>query len=264
MNKEKYLHSKPFMGEWLKDENGQIKGIEWKRDFYNKVVLLTEEISKGDETTFHAIMETFVEIYPEIKKHKELSTKTFLYPEYGSTIKGISELYQKGQNARTALELAERVRLTIKKGMLIAISIKTPNKTYRLKADLTIPQRDKVDDSIYIHIAHYDLQDSEEMKHILLKNGTKTIYKDDADFPAVKDFLLKTLERSRDERIMWQDFNKNLYETLKMFDQIIRGVKKSENEAFRRPRKAEISREESTTFMKAVLDLDFSEGKLYH
>ena len=59
MNKEKYLHRKPFMGEWLKDENGQFKGIEWKRDFYNKVVRLTEKISKGDEPNFHAIMETF-------------------------------------------------------------------------------------------------------------------------------------------------------------------------------------------------------------
>ena len=263
MEAETYFHTKAFfLPKW--NDNEKRTECAFNREDFERVVRLTEKVSKGDEPTFHAIMETFVKIYPEVKKYKELSAKTFLYPEYGSIIKGISELYQKGQNARTALGLAESVKLTIKKGMLIAISIKTPNKTYRLKADLTNSEREGIDDSIYIHLAHYDLQDSEELKHILLKNDPKTIYKDDADFPAVKDFLLKTLERSRNERIMWQDFNKNLYETLKKFDQIIRGIKKSENEAFRRPRKAEISRKESATYMKAVLDLNFSEDKLYH
>lgn len=263
MDIERYYKTKAFIVFVIGEDHLSSK-IEYDRKDFERVIRLTEEICKGDEPTFHAIMETFVKIYPEVKKYKELSAKTFLYPEYGSIIKGISELYQKGQNARTALGLAESVKLTIKKGMLIAISIKTPNKTYRLKADLTNSEREGIDDSIYIHLAHYDLQDSEELKHILLKNDPKTIYKDDADFPAVKDFLLKTLERSRNERIMWQDFNKNLYETLKKFDQIIRGIKKSKNEAFRRPRKAEISRKESATYMKAVLDLNFSEDKLYH
>lgn len=263
MEAEMYFHTKAFLlPKW--NDNEKRSECAFNREDFERVVRLTEKVSKGDEPTFHAIMETFIKVYPEVKKYKELSAKTFLYPEYGSIIKGISELYQKGQNARTALGLAESVKLTIKKGMLIAISIKTPNKTYRLKADLTNSEREGIDDSIYIHLAHYDLQDSKELKHILLKNDSKTIYKDDADFPAVKDFLLKTLERSRNERIMWQDFNKNLYETLKKFDQIIRGIKKSENEAFRRPRKAEISREESATYMKAVLDLNFSEDKLYH
>ena len=263
MDIERYYKTKAFRS-WPHDEDGHIKGPEHDREDFERVVRLTEKISNGDEPTFHAIMETFVKVYPEVKKYKELSAKTFLYPEYGSIIKGISELYQKGQNARTALSRAEIVRLNIKKGMLIAISIKTPNKTYRLKADLTNSEREGVDDSIYIHTAHHDLPDSEELKHILLKNGTKTIYKDDADFPSVKAFLLKTLERSKDERTMWQDFNKNLYETLKTFDQIIRGVKKSENEAYRRPRKVKISREESAIFLKSVLDMDFNEDKLYH
>ena len=263
MNKEKYLHCKPFMGEWLKDENGQFKGIAWKRDFYNKVVRLTEKVSKGDEPTFHAIMETFIKVYPEVKKYKELSEKTYDYPEYGTIIQGISELDQKGQNARTALNRAESIRLTIKKGMLIGISIQTSSKTYALKADLTIPERPKVDDSKYIHWAHYDLKDNEELRYILSLRK-KIVNKDDAEFPAIKDFLWRTLERNKDERTMWQDFNMKMYETLKNFYLIIRDVHQSENQAFRRERRAKIGRAEAIPYMKAVLEMDFDEDKLFH
>ena len=81
---------------------------------------------------------------------------------------------------------------------------------------------------------------------------------------AIKDFLWKTLERSKDERTMWQDFNMKMYETLKNFYLIIRDVHQSENQAFRRARRAKISRAEAIPYMKAVLDMDFDEGKLFH
>ena len=262
MDIERYYKTKAFRS-WPHDENGHIKGPEHDREDFLRVVRLTDKISKGDEPTFHAIMETFIKVYPEVKHYKIMTEKTHNYPEYGTIIQGISELDQKGQNARTALNRAESIRLTIKKGMLIGISIQTSSKTYALKADLTIPDRPKVDDSKYIHWAHYDLKDNEELNYILsLKK--KIVNKDDAEFPVIKDFLWKTLERSKDERTMWQDFNMRMYETLKNFYLIIRDVRQSENQAFRRARRAKISRAEAIPYMKAALEMDFDEDKLFH
>lgn len=262
MDIERYYKTKAFRS-WPHDEDGHIKGPEHDREDFLRVVRLTEEICKGDEPTFHAIMETFIKVYPEVKHYKIMSEKTHHYPEYGTIIQGISELDQKGQNARTALNRAETIRLTIKKGMLIGISIQTSSKTYALKADLTIPDRPKVDDSKYIHWAHYDLKDNEELRYILSLRK-KIVNKDDAEFPAIKDFLWRTLERNKDERTTWQGFNMTMYETLKNFYLIIRGVRQSENQAFRRERRAKISRAEAIPYMKAVLEMDFDEDKLFH
>lgn len=262
MDIERYYKTKAFRS-WPHDEDGHIKGPEYDREDFERVVRLTEKISKGDEPTFHAIMETFIKVYPEVKHYKIMTESTYLYPAYKTVIKGISELDQKGQNARTALNRAEVIRLTIKKGMLVGISIVTSSKAYALKANLTRPDRPMVDDSKYIHWAHYDLKDNEELNYILsLKK--KIVNKDDAEFPAIKDFLWKTLERSKDERTMWQDFNMKMYETLKNFYLIIRDVHQSENQAFRRERRAKISRAEAIPYMKAVLKMDFDEGKLFH
>ena len=262
MDIERYYKTKAFRS-WPHDEDGHIMGLEYDREDFERVVRLTEKISKGDEPTFHAIMETFIKVYPEVKHYKIMTEKTHNYPEYGTIIQGISELDQKGQNARTALNRAETIRLTIKKGMLIGISIQTSSKTYALKADLTIPDRPKVDDSKYIHWAHYDLKDNEELRNILSLRK-KIVNKDDAEFPAIKDFLWRTLERSKDERTAWQGFNMKMYETLKNFYLIIRDVRQSENQAFRRERRAKISRAESIPYMKAVLEMDFDEDKLFH
>lgn len=264
MDIERYYKTKAFRS-WPHDEDGHIKGPEYDREDFLRVVRLTEEICKGDEPTFHAIMETFVKVYPEVKHYKIMTEGTYHYPEYGTIIQGISELDQKGQNARTALNRAETIRLTIKKGMLIGISIVTSSKTYALKADLTIPMQDRkgIDDNSYIHWAHYDLKDNKELNYILsLKK--KIVNKDDAEFPAIKEFLWNTLERSRDERTAWQGFNLKMYETLKSFYLIIRDVHQSENQAFRRERRAKISRAEAIPYMKAVLEMDFDEGKLFH
>ena len=262
MEAEMYFHTKAFLlPKW--NDNEKRTECAFNREDFERVVRLTEKVSKGDEPTFHAIMETFIKVYPEVKKYKELSEKTYDYPECGKIIQGISERDQKGQNARTALNRAEVIRLTIKKGMLVGISIVTSSKTYALKANLTRLDRPMVDDSKYIHWAHYDLKDNEELNYILsLKK--KIVNKDDAEFPAIKDFLWKTLERSKDERTMWQDFNMKMYETLKNFYLIIRDVHQSENQAFRRARRAKISRAEAIPYMKAVLDMDFDEGKLFH
>ncbi len=262
MDVERYYKTKAFRS-WPHDEDGHIKGPEHDREDFLRVVRLTEEICKGDEPTFHAIMETFIKVYQEVKHYKIMTEKTHHYPEYGTIIQGISELDQKGQNARTALNRAESIRLTIKKGMLIGISIQTSSKTYALKADLTIPDRPKVDDSKYIHWAHYDLKDNEELRYILSLRK-KIVNKDDAEFPAIKDFLWRTLERSKDERTAWQGFNMKMYETLKNFYLIIRDVRQSENQAFRRERRAKISRAEAIPYMKAVLEMDFDEDKLFH
>ena len=262
MDIERYYKTQAFRS-WPHDENGHIKGPEYDREDFERVVRLTEKISKGDKPTFHAIMETFIKVYPEVKHYKIMTEKTHNYPEYGTIIQGISELDQKGQNARTALNRAESIRLTIKKGMLIGISIQTSSKTYALKADLTIPDRPKVDDSKYIHWAHYDLKDNEELRYILSLRK-KIVNKDDAEFPAIKEFLWNTLERSKDERTAWQGFNMKMYETLKNFYLIIRDVRQSENQAFRRERRAKISRAEAIPYMKAVLEMDFDEDKLFH
>ena len=55
-----------------------------------------------------------------------------------------------------------------------------------------------------------------------------------------------------------------MYETLKNFYLIIRDVRQSENQSFRRERRAKISRAEAIPYMKAVLEMDFDEGKLFH
>lgn len=270
MEAEMYFHTKAFLlPKW--NDNEKRTESAFNREDFERVVRLTEKVSKGDEPTFHAIMETFIKVYPEVKKYKELSEKTYDYPAYKTVIKGISELDQKGQNARTALNRAESIRLTIKKGMLVGISIETSSKNYPLKADLTIPIQDRkgIDDNSYIHQAHYDLKDNKELNYILsLAKGntkrTKVAFKNDAEFPAIKEFLWNTLERSKDERTAWQGFNMKMYETLKNFYLIIRGVRQSENQAFRRARRAKISRAEAIPYMKAVLDMDFDEGKLFH
>lgn len=270
MDVERYYKTKAFRS-WPHDEDGHIKGPEHDREDFLRVVRLTEEICKGDEPTFHAIMETFIKVYPEVKHYKIMTESTYLYPAYKTVIKGISELDQKGQNARTALNRAESIRLTIKKGMLVGISIETSSKTYPLKADLTIPMQDRkgIDDNSYIHQAHYDLKDNKELNYILsLAKGntkrTKVAFKNDAEFPAIKEFLWNTLKRSKDERTAWQGFNLKMYETLKNFYLIIRDVRQSENQSFRRERRAKISRAEAIPYMKAVLEMDFDEGKLFH
>lgn len=262
MEAEIYFHTKAFfLPKW--NDNEKRTECSFDREDFERVIQLTKEVSKGDEPTFHAIMETFIDVYPEVKHYKIMTERTDRYSECGKIIQGISERDQKGQNARTALNRAEVIRLTIKKGMLVGISIVTSSKTYALKANLTRPDRPMVDDSKYIHWAHYDLKDNEELNYILsLKK--KIVNKDDAEFPAIKDFLWKTLERSKDERTMWQDFNMKMYETLKNFYLIIRDVHQSENQAFRRARRAKISRAEAIPYMKAVLDMDFDEGKLFH
>ena len=230
MEAEMYFHTKAFLlPKW--NDNEKRTECAFNREDFERVVRLTEKVSKGDEPTFHAIMETFIKVYPEVKKYKELSEKTYDYPEYKTIIEGLSELYQKGQKTRTALNRAEHIELTIRKGILVAISIKTPNKTYRLATKQAEP-----DDSIYIHNAHFDLQDNEELKH-LLSGESISLNNDDADFHAVKEFLQKTLERSKEERTMRKDFSKKLYDTLKVFDQVIRNTKKSENQQYRRNRK---------------------------
>lgn len=63
---------------------------------------------------------------------------------------------------------------------------------------------------------------------------------------------------------MRKDFSKKLYDTLKVFDQVIRNTKKSENQQYRRNRKTKISIEESAKYIKAVLELDFNAKKLRH
>lgn len=257
MEAEMYFHTKAFLlPKW--NDNEKRTECAFNREDFERVVRLTEKVSKGDEPTFHAIMETFIKVYPEVKKYKELSEKTYDYPEYKTIIEGLSELYQKGQKTRTALNRAEHIELTIRKGILVAISIKTPNKTYRLATKQAEP-----DDSIYIHNAHFDLQDNEELKH-LLSGESISLNNDDADFHVVKEFLQKTLERSKEERTMRKDFSKKLYDTLKVFDQVIRNTKKSENQQYRRNRKTKISIEESAKYIKAVLELDFNAKKLRH
>ena len=182
MNNEKYLHSKPFMGEWLKDENGQFKGIEWKRDFYNKVVRLTEEISIGDESTFDAIMKTFVEIYPEVKRiANAVRVKDQLSKEHSqaSEIKG-------------AVDRATKIRLTIKENRLTDI---------RMSFDRT----SKAVPYSYIDIADYDLYMNESLKWMLGSKGAVIEFTpNESEWDAVKQFILGK-----------QNAKKRLYEVLK-------------------------------------------------
>ena len=191
MEAEMYFHTKAFLlPKW--NDNEKRTECAFNREDFERVVRLTKEICKGDEPTFHAIMETFIKVYPEVKKYKELSEKTYDYPAYKTVIKGISELDQKGQNARTALNRAENIRLTIKKGMLVGISIETSSKTYPLKADLTIPMQDRkgIDDNSYIHQAHYDLKDNKELNYIL------SLAKDDKLGKALQDMNLPPRKRA--------------------------------------------------------------------
>lgn len=191
MNKEKYLHRKPFMGEWLKDENGQFKGIEWKRDFYNKVVRLTEKISKGDEPNFHAIMETFVKIYPEVKRiANAVRVKDQLSKEHSqaSEIKG-------------AVDRATKIRLTIKGNRLTDI---------RMSFDRT----SKAVPYSYIGIADYDLYMNENLKWMLGAKGAVIEFTpNESEWDAVKQFLKYTLQR--DDILGKQNAKKRLYEVLK-------------------------------------------------
>lgn len=108
MDKKIYLHSKPFMGEWQRDENGQFTGIKWDEGLFSKVDRLTEElcdkvemlaekkwidsekrigkitgivqesdqksqlkqesITKAREKAYRDIMDAFIIAYPEVKK----------------------------------------------------------------------------------------------------------------------------------------------------------------------------------------------------
>lgn len=191
MNKEKYLHSKPFMGEWLEDENGQFKGIEWKRDFYNKVVRLTEEICKRDEPTFHAIMETFIKVYPEAKRIADaVKVKDQLSKEHN-----------KASEIRGAVNRASKIRLTIKENRLTDI---------RMSFDRT----SKAVPYSYIGIADYDLYMNENLKWMLGAKGAIIEFTaNESEWGTIKQFLQDTLQR--DDILGKQNAKKRLYEVLK-------------------------------------------------
>ena len=200
MNKEKYLRSKPFMGESLLDENKQFKSIEWKRDFYNKVIRLTEEVSKGDEPTFHAIMETFVKVYPEAKRIAEaVEVKEQLSKEHSQA----SEI-------RGAIDRASKIRLTIKENRLTNIR-------------MSFDKHSKAVPYSYIGIADYDLYMNEGLKWMLgAKGAIIEVTANESEWDAVKQFLKETLHR--DDILGKQNAKKRFYEVLK---ELYEAVKKT-------------------------------------
>lgn len=74
MDIERYYQTQAFIVFVIGEDHLSSK-IEYDRKDFERVVRLTEEISKGDEPTFHAIMETFVEVYPKIKAQQNLTNK---------------------------------------------------------------------------------------------------------------------------------------------------------------------------------------------
>lgn len=197
MNKEKYLHSKPFMGKQLLDENGQFKSIEWKQDFYNKVIRLTEEVSKGDEPTFHAIMETFVKVYPEVKRIAEAV----------EVKEQLSKTHSQASEIRGAIDRASKIRLIIKKGQLTDIR-------------MSFDRHSKAVPDPYIGLADYDLYMNENLKWMLgAKGAIIEVTPNESDWNAVKQFLGETLKR--DDVLSKKNAEKRFYEVLKELFKVV-------------------------------------------
>ena len=59
---EIYIHTKAFyLPKW--NDNEKRTECSFDREDFERVIQLTKEVSKGDEPTFQAIMETYIDVY---------------------------------------------------------------------------------------------------------------------------------------------------------------------------------------------------------
>lgn len=244
MDKERYYQTKAFIVFVIGEDHFSSK-IEYDRKDFERVVRLTEEICKGDEPTFHAIMETFVEVYPKIKAQQNFTNKE---------ISHLSKFYQKVHDAKTALNRAEVIRLKFENRMLTGVSIETPNKTYKLYTDLSYAKDYGVNlDFIYIGFAGDALCKYKKLKDLYnIGTGIKSITKGEGDFSEAKEFLFETLEDTESHRIKSKNFNKITFDLLKTFRKVIIANK----------REIRISKDEAHEYIKSVLCLDLDEHDL--
>lgn len=181
MDKKIYLQSKPFMGEWQRDENGQFTGIRWNEELFNKVDRLTEElcdkvemlaekkwidsekriakitgivqeseqknrlkqesITKAREKAYREIMDAFIIVYPQVKNIAVWGISI----GSGKAIDYISKMHSKAKSdIRKPVESgnADAIRLTIKENRLVGISVSAYETTRGLYADLTLSEDD--------------------------------------------------------------------------------------------------------------------------
>lgn len=241
MDKERYYQTKAFIVFVIGEDHFSSK-IEYDRKDFERVVRLTEEICKGDEPTFHAIMETFVEVYPKIKAQQNFTNKE---------ISHLSKFYQRVHDAKTALNRAEVIRLKFENQMLTGVSIETPNKTYKLYTDLSYVKDYGVNlDFIYIGFAGHALCKYKKLTDLYkIGTGIKSITKGEGDFSEAKEFLCETLEDTESHRIKSKNYNKITVELLKTLRQVIIAKK----------RKIRINKDEAHKYLNSVLCLDLDE-----
>lgn len=244
MDIERYYKTKAFIVFVIGEDHLSSK-IEYDRKDFERVIRLTEEICKGDEPTFHTIMETFVEVYPKIKAQQNFTNKE---------ISHLSEFYRRVHDAKTALNRAEVIRLKFENRMLTGISIETPNRTYKLHTDYSCLNEYGLNiDSLYIIFAGLALGEYKKLKDLhKLGTGVRSITKEENDFSEAKEFLLKTLEDTESRRIKSKNFDKITFDLLKTFRKVIiaknRGIR--------------ISKDEAHKYLKSVLCLDLDEHDL--
>ena len=244
MDIERYYQTQAFIVFVIGEDHFSSK-IEYDRKDFERVVRLTEEISKGDEPTFHAIMETFVEVYPKIKAQQNLTNKE---------ISHLSKFYKRVHDAKTALNRAEVIRLKFESRMLTDVSIETPNRTYKLYTDLSYAKDYGVNlDFIYIGFAGNALCKYKKLKDLYkIGTGIKSITKGEGDFSEAKEFLFETLEDTESHRIKSKNFNKITFDLLKTFRKVIIANKRG----------IRISKDEAHEYIKSVLCLDLDEHDL--